>query len=92
MRERDVDSDDLLWVNFNDLDAESCWVVGQNQTCPYANGVSDDRTVIVPTVSAVIVFVLAALTIFVKCAANRQKSRHRKRRVDDGWDYEGVPS
>ena len=87
----DID-DKLLWINFNDLDAKSCWVIGQNTTCPYLSEMSTKRTVIVPTVAAVIVFVLAALTMFVKCAANRQKSKSRRRRGDEGWDYEGVPS
>ena len=88
---RDID-DDFVWVNFNDIDALNCWVVGQNATCPYLPHMSNNRTVIVPTVAAVIVFVLAALTVFVKCAANRQHSKSRRRRGDDGWDYEGVPS
>ena len=84
--------DTLLWVNFNDLDAKACWVLGQNVTCPYLRHESTQRTVLVPTISAVIVFVLAALTVFVKCAANRQRSKRRRRRGDNGWDYEGVPS
>ncbi|KAK4544512.1 hypothetical protein LTR36_004084 [Oleoguttula mirabilis] len=87
------DNDELLWLNFNDLDASTCWVIGQNTTCPYLPQRRDvDREVVVPTVAAVIVFVLAALTVFVKCAANRQSSRRKRRRRDDGWDYEGVPS
>jgi hypothetical protein len=90
-REREIDND-LLWVNFNDLDVEGCWVIGQNVTCPYLSQGRDDRDIIVPTVAAIIVFVLAALTVFVKCAANRQRSKRRRRRGDDGWDYEGVPS
>jgi len=84
-----------FWVNFNSLDLESCWVVGVNATCPYQEDDAADltRTVVVPTVAAVIIFVLAVLTFFVKCAANRQNSRRRRRRkMDDGWDYEGVPS
>lgn len=89
--EQDID-DKLLYVNFNDLDVQGCWVIGQNMTCPYLNQGGDDRQVIVPTVAAIIVFVLAALTVFVKCAANRQKVKRRRRRGDDGGDYEGVPS
>lgn len=84
--------DNLLWVNFNDLDAKGCWVQGQNSTCPYTQDMNSDREVIVPTVAAVLVFVLTALTVFVKCAANRRRSKRRRRRGDDGWDYEGVPS
>ena len=88
---QDLD-DNLLWVNFNDLDIKACWVVGQNATCPYLQQSSSDRTVLVPTIAAVVVFVLAALTVFLKCAGNRQRSKRRRRRRDDGWDYEGVPS
>lgn len=91
----DKDGDTALWIDFNSLNRQDCWVVGVNASCPYLN--DDDaqrsRTVIVPTVAAVIIFVLSALTLFVKCAANRQNSRRRRRRRgDDGWDYEGVPS
>jgi hypothetical protein len=48
----------------------------------------------VPTVAAVIVFVIAVLMVFVKCAANRQSyTRARRRKTsDEGGDYEGVPS
>jgi len=88
------DSDALLWLNFNSLDAATCWVAGQNTTCPYLpQAQNETRQVVVPTTAAVIVFVVAALTVFVKCAANRQSSRRRRRRKEwDGWDYEGVPS
>ena len=90
-RERAI-KDDRLWLNFNDLDVEGCWVIGQNVTCPYLSQGRDDRDIVVPIVAAIIVFVLAALTLFVKCAANRQRSKRRRRRGDDGGDYEGVPS
>ena len=90
--EHDVE-DELLWVDFNDLDIEDCWVIGQNSTCPYQDQkVGQGREVVVPTVAAVVVFVLAILTVFIKCAANRRNTRRRRKRVDDGWDYEGVPS
>lgn len=85
-------NDELLWVNFNDLDIPQCWVTGVNATCPYVNKHSGSQEIIVPTIAAVVVFVLAFLTILVKCAANRQQSKRRRRRGDDGWDYEGVPS
>jgi hypothetical protein len=85
--------DELLWVDFNDLDIAGCWVIGQNSTCPYQNQqVGEARKVVVPTVAAVIVFVLAILTVFIKCASNRRGAKRRRKRVDDGWDYEGVPS
>lgn len=86
-------NDQLLWVNFNDIDAATCWVIGQNATCPYLKRTSTgNQQVIVPTVAAILVFVISGLTVFVKCAANRQSSKRRRRRADDGWDYEGVPS
>ncbi|GAB7337239.1 hypothetical protein MBLNU457_g2612t1 [Dothideomycetes sp. NU457] len=92
-----LDSDDTsIWVNFNDLDVSGCWVAGANQTCPYVQHAGDTtRKVTVPTVAAVIVFVLVALTLFSKVAANRtsrKRRRSRKRMGDGGWDYEGVPS
>jgi hypothetical protein len=95
-RSGDAVKDPTVWLNFNSLDTEGCWVYGVNSICPYRSAAADNtrRAVIVPTVAAVIVFVIAALTVFIKCAANRQKSRRgrRRRRADDGWDYEGVPS
>ena len=91
IRERNI-NDNFVWMNFNDLDVEGCWVIGQNVTCPYLQTSHDEKNIIVPTVAAVIVFVLAILTVFVKCAANRQGSKRRRRRGEDGWDYEGVPS
>jgi len=93
----DLDMDDTsIWVNFNDLDVSGCWVAGTNQTCPYVQRTGNTaREVTVPTVAAVIVFVLVALTLFSKVAANRvsnKRRRSRKRMGDGGWDYEGVPS
>jgi hypothetical protein len=85
--------DELLWLDFNDLDIAGCWVIGQNSTCPYqAQQVGEGRRVVVPTVAAVIVFVLAIATVFIKCASSRRNTKRRRKRVDDGWDYEGVPS
>ncbi|KAF2089436.1 lectin C-type domain-containing protein [Saccharata proteae CBS 121410] len=92
----DIDTDDpSVWVDFNSLDVQGCWVVGSNSSCPYSS--SEDahrnRLIVIPTVAAVIVFLLAALTIFIKCAANRQNTRRtRRRKGEEGWDYEGVPS
>lgn len=85
--------DEMLWLNFNDLDINACWVLGQNTTCPYSGEPEQQtRRIVVPVVGGVIVFVLAALTVLVKCAGNRQTSKRRRRRGGDGWDYEGVPS
>ena len=96
----DGDNDDdsssgNIWINFNSLGTANCWVTGVNQTCPYVTADNGERRtqVIVPTVAAVIVLCLGILTMFVKCAANRQSSRRRRRRKGEGgWDYEGVPS
>ncbi|KAF4547918.1 Hypothetical protein D9617_34g040980 [Elsinoe fawcettii] len=92
------DQDTLVWLNLNDLDVQGCFVQGINSTCPYAPRAGEaSRRVIVPVVAAVIVFVLAGLTVFVKCAANRAGvKRRRKRGLGKGRDglgeYEGVPS
>ncbi|KXT17993.1 hypothetical protein AC579_9595 [Pseudocercospora musae] len=97
-RVRSEHSDDdgdgpLLWLNFNDLDVATCWVVGQNTSCPYEGPPGEEtRTIVVPVVGGIIVLVLTVLTICVKCAGNRQTAKRRRRRGDDGWDYEGVPS
>lgn len=84
---------ELFWLNYNDLDITGCWVTGVNETCPYEDEKRDmKRTVVIPTVAGVIVFLLAILTITVKCAANRRNTRRRRKRGEGGWDYEGVPS
>ncbi|OQO07046.1 hypothetical protein B0A48_07612 [Cryoendolithus antarcticus] len=89
----DDPADQLLWIDFNDLSAESCWVIGANTTCPYqAQDRGSGRTIVVPTVAAVIVLVIALAVIVIKVAANRRTIRRKTRRGDDGWDYEGVPS
>jgi hypothetical protein len=89
-----IDTDEGIWVNFNSLDVATCWVAtGPNGTCPYFvdENAEQSRQILIPTIGAIIVFVLTALTIFVKCNVNRRNSRTR-RRGDGGWDYEGVPS
>ncbi|USP75510.1 uncharacterized protein yc1106_02784 [Curvularia clavata] len=91
----DNSDDDVLYLNLNSINTPDCWVVGLNSTCPYLPSTETDRTkiVVVPTVAAVIIFLLAVMTFFLKCAANRRENkRGRKRRLVDGWEYEGVPS
>ncbi|KAJ5758528.1 hypothetical protein N7520_005684 [Penicillium odoratum] len=83
-----------VYLDFNCIDVTSCWVTGgADATCPYANDPQEleRRTVIVAAVAGVIVLVIFALTVFVKCNTNRRNSRRRKR-VIEGWEYEGVPS
>ena len=90
----ELEDDNLIWVNFNSLDVASCWVVGVNNTCPYRQREIDDdsRKIIVPTIAAVIVFIVTALTLFVKCAANRQTNKRRRRRKGEtDFPYEGIP-
>jgi hypothetical protein len=83
-----------VWLNYNSLDMEDCWVsTGPNGTCPYLTDQDSlrQRTILVPTIAALVVLILTALTLFVKCNTNRRNSRRRVRGAG-GWDYEGVPS
>ncbi|KAK2873327.1 hypothetical protein FQN49_002441 [Arthroderma sp. PD_2] len=83
----------MLWIDFNSADVPACWVThGPDAQCPYEVDTNEieRRAILVPTIAAIIVLILTALTLFVKCNANRRNSRRRK--VIDGWDYEGVPS
>ncbi|KAH8804831.1 hypothetical protein F5884DRAFT_428378 [Xylogone sp. PMI_703] len=88
-----------VWVNFNSLNVKFCWVTeGANATCPYSTTALEDAAekidVLVPSIAAVIVLVVTALTIFVKAAGNRtsRKRTRRGRRAGNGYVYEGVPS
>lgn len=84
-----------VFIDLNQLGTPDCWVIGINGTCPYLQSTDTNRTriVVVPTVAAVIIFVCAALTFFIKCASNRREDRRgRGRKMLDGWEYEGVPS
>ncbi|KAF2222802.1 hypothetical protein BDZ85DRAFT_319134 [Elsinoe ampelina] len=100
LQPRQDPSDALIWLNLNDLNLQGCFVEGINATCPYAPRAGEaSRRVIVPIVAAVIVFVLAGLTVLTKCAANRAgvKRRRRRRGGKGAWrdglgEYEGVPS
>ncbi|KAJ5923864.1 hypothetical protein N7466_008051 [Penicillium verhagenii] len=83
-----------IFLDFNSIDITSCWVTGGAQaTCPYANNPQEleRKTVLVAAVAGVVICVIFALTVFVKCNTNRRNSRRRKR-VIGGWEYEGVPS
>ncbi|KAJ5123851.1 uncharacterized protein N7515_007676 [Penicillium bovifimosum] len=83
-----------VYINFNSLDVTSCWVsTGYGSRCPYASDPQqlERKTVLVSAIAGIIILLIAALTLFVKCNANRRSSRRRKRAID-GWEYEGVPS
>lgn len=82
-----------IWMDLNSLDVATCWVEGGPKAqCPYELDFDaiQRRTIIIPTVAAIVVLLVTALTLFVKCNANRRNSR--RRRVIEGWEYEGVPS
>ena len=82
-----------VWIDLNSLGIASCWVSGgPDAGCPYASDPQqlEKRTVLVATIWGIVVCVVAALTLFVKCNANRRNSR--RKRVVEGWEYEGVPS
>jgi hypothetical protein len=92
---RDFDGNGA-WVDFNSLDVQGCWVSGgPNVTCPYRDATGEktaNKDILVPTIAAIIVLIITALTVFSKVAGNRQLKRRTKRRPDNGFIYEGVPS
>ncbi|PGH12820.1 hypothetical protein AJ79_04044 [Helicocarpus griseus UAMH5409] len=82
-----------VWIDLNSVDIPTCWIAGgMKAQCPYEpnENAVQKRTVLVPTIAAIIVLVVGVLTIFVKCNTNRRNSR--RTRVIKGWEYEGVPS
>jgi hypothetical protein len=96
----DVDADrgtgflNGVWINLNSLDKEDCWVTtGPDGSCTYQSDADEQHTriVLIPSIATLIVLILTALTIIVKCGVNRKHSRQR-RLGPGGWEYEGVPS
>ena len=93
--QRSREPNEPVYIDLNQLGTADCWVIGINGTCPYLQSTDTNRTriVVIPTVAAVIIFVCAALTFFIKCASNRREDRRgRGRKMVGGWEYEGVPS
>ena len=89
---------DGLWLNLNSLSVANCWVPPghANASCPYAgNPDQQSRDILVPTIAAMIVLILTALTIFVKCNVNRRRGRvvkrHKRLGPGGGW-YDGIPA
>ncbi|TVY81768.1 Maintenance of telomere capping protein, partial [Lachnellula suecica] len=85
------------WVDFNDLDYKTCWVTGgPNATCPYKAILVQDsdakRTTLIPAIGGVIVGVIFLLTLFIACYNRRSTKKRTRRRADNGFVYEGVPS
>ena len=92
-RESHLEDDHEIWMDINSLDVPTCWVEnGPGAQCPYELDYDaiQRRTIIIPTIAAIVVLLITALTLFVKCNANRRNSRTK--RVIEGWEYEGVPS
>jgi len=86
-------SESAIWLNFNSIQVDGCWVVGVGASCPYTGNISTIQTVTVPVVAGVIILVLAVLMIVVKCGANRRNSRRRGTRENgQEWEYEGLPA
>ena len=89
------DADTAIFLNYNSIDTEGCWVVGAGSKCPYAGTGGGRNGLAVPVVAGVVILVLAALTLVVKCAGNRSVRRRKGLRDGDGrgeWEYEGVPA
>lgn len=83
-----------VFVDLNSIDVTSCWVSGGPEApCPYESDPQqlEHKTVLVAAIASIVICIITALTLFVKCNANRRNSRRRKR-VIEGWEYEGVPS
>ncbi|OBT47669.1 hypothetical protein VE00_02267 [Pseudogymnoascus sp. WSF 3629] len=91
-----------VFVAFNSVQVDGCWVIGgSGAVCPYDRvtllSFARQREIVVPTVAAVIILVISALTVFSKVAGNRRVGRGRRGRekggrAANGFVYEGVPS
>ncbi|CCU76969.1 lectin C-type domain-containing protein [Blumeria hordei DH14] len=84
------------WVALDSMDVEGCWVIGgKNNTCPYNDSVALEtyrrRTILIPTIAAILVLVVTAITIIAKAADNRRKGRRQNRKIYIGNIGEGVP-
>jgi hypothetical protein len=85
----------VVWVDFNSMNTKGCWVTGgENATCPYyvANDPLARQAVLVPTIASIILLVIAAIVAFLKIVGHRQIRKKRRRRMNDGVFYEGIPS
>ena len=71
------ESDTAIFLNYNSIDTEGCWVVGAGSKCPYAGTGQGRNGLAVPVVAGVVILVLAALMLVVKCAGNRSVRRRK---------------
>lgn len=95
-------ADTRIWIDLQSLSHPSCWVRGgpdgAETRCPYGTEDMGNKTVIVPTVAAIIVLVVAGLMVFVKIGSRRRERVRKRRRKQarrwgkEGWEYEGVPA
>lgn len=94
LREDRDHHDQGVWVDFNSLDIKGCWTTGgQNATCPYREKDFLNReTVIVPTVAGIIILIVTTLVVLVKASTNRKVHKRTRKRANNGFVYEGVPS
>lgn len=84
------------WVALDSMDVEGCWVVGgKNNTCLYNDSIALEtyrkRTILIPTIAAILVLVVTAITIIAKAADNRRKGRRQNRKINIADIGEGVP-
>ena len=89
--------EDQIWIDYQSLAVQGCWTSGGGDAqCPYEPTDASDMSIIVPTVAAIIVLVIAALVVFAKLGNRRmEKVRKRRRRIArkaGEFAYEGVPA
>ncbi|KAK7208036.1 hypothetical protein BZA70DRAFT_287361 [Myxozyma melibiosi] len=96
LRQEKVKSEPI-WVDLNSLAHPNCWVSGgPGASCRYeASTTRQSVEVVVPTVAAIIVAILLALTLCSKIFGSQQvKARRRRRRYVKLFgeaEYDGVP-
>ncbi|KAK9495096.1 hypothetical protein V1508DRAFT_410885 [Lipomyces doorenjongii] len=96
LRQSDVGSDPV-WIDMNSIEVANCWVSGgPGASCNYNRSPRESIAVIVPTIAAVVVAVLLALTLCSKLLGYKQvKARRKRRRIVKKFgemEYDGVPS
>ncbi|KAK9375132.1 uncharacterized protein V1513DRAFT_443828 [Lipomyces chichibuensis] len=96
LRQSDVGSDPV-WIDMNSIERANCWVSGgPGATCIYNSAHRESIAVVVPTIAAVVVAVLLALTLCSKLLGWKQvKARRKRRRIVKKFgemEYDGVPS
>ncbi|KAI5785077.1 hypothetical protein DFH27DRAFT_576787 [Peziza echinospora] len=88
---------DKVWLDYQSLAVPECWVTGgENAQCPYKASDIGNKTIIVPTVAAIILLIVAGLMAFAKLGNRRiEKARKKRRKMvrrAGEYEYEGVPT